>query len=113
VVADTVGSKGRFSPTMVILPWWSRGCQYPSIRVDLFPKVDFPLVTISPTSMGRGPEFIDVDTDRIEGRSIRSTESDDKFKQHGRGFAGHGGFVSNGISTSPYRIGRRSALNPE
>ncbi len=41
---------------------------YPEIGVDLFPKVDFPIVTISTTLKGASPEVIDVDvTDKIEG----------------------------------------------
>ena len=41
---------------------------YPEIGVDLFPKVDFPIVTISTRLNGASPEVIDVDiTDRIEG----------------------------------------------
>jgi HAE1 family hydrophobic/amphiphilic exporter-1 len=41
---------------------------YPEIGVDLFPKVDFPLVTISTHLNGASPEVIDVDvTDLIEG----------------------------------------------
>ena len=41
---------------------------YPEIGVDLFPKVDFPIVTVSTHLNGASPEVIDVDvTDRIEG----------------------------------------------
>lgn len=41
---------------------------YPSIGVDLFPKVDFPIVTITTTLKGASPDVMDVDVaDRIEG----------------------------------------------
>jgi len=41
---------------------------YPEIGVDLFPRVDFPIVTITTHLNGASPEVIDVDiTDRIEG----------------------------------------------
>ena len=40
---------------------------YPDIGVDLFPKVDFPIVNISTTLKGASPEIIDIDvTDKIE-----------------------------------------------
>lgn len=40
---------------------------YPSIGVDLFPKVDFPIVNITTTLRGASPEIMDIDvTDKIE-----------------------------------------------
>lgn len=40
---------------------------YPSIGVDLFPKVEFPLVNITTGLAGASPEIMDVDvTDKIE-----------------------------------------------
>jgi hydrophobic/amphiphilic exporter-1 (mainly G- bacteria), HAE1 family len=40
---------------------------YPEIGVDLFPKVDFPIVSISTTLKGASPEVMDIDvTDKIE-----------------------------------------------
>ncbi len=40
---------------------------YPGIGVDLFPKVDFPIVTITTTLKGASPEVMDVDVaDKIE-----------------------------------------------
>ena len=41
---------------------------YPTIGVDLYPKVDFPIVSVSTTLRGASPEIIDIDvTDKIEG----------------------------------------------
>jgi hydrophobic/amphiphilic exporter-1 (mainly G- bacteria), HAE1 family len=40
---------------------------YPRIGVDLFPKVDFPIVNITTTLKGASPEIMDIDvTDKIE-----------------------------------------------
>lgn len=40
---------------------------YPAIGVDLFPKVDFPIVNITTQIKGASPEVMDIDvTDRIE-----------------------------------------------
>ena len=40
---------------------------YPEIGVDLFPKVDFPIVNITTTLKGASPEIMDIDvTDKIE-----------------------------------------------
>jgi len=40
---------------------------YPDIGVDLFPKVDFPIVNITTTLKGASPEVMDIDvTDKIE-----------------------------------------------
>lgn len=40
---------------------------YPGIGVDLFPKVDLPIVNITTTLKGASPEIIDIDvTDKIE-----------------------------------------------
>ena len=67
-LADTSVKRPVFA-TMVILALVVLGVvSYPSIGVDLFPKIDFPLVTISTHLNGASPEVIDVDiTDRIEG----------------------------------------------
>jgi hydrophobic/amphiphilic exporter-1 (mainly G- bacteria), HAE1 family len=41
---------------------------YPRIGVDLFPKVEFPIVNITTTLRGANPEIVDIDvTDQIEG----------------------------------------------
>ncbi|MFQ3574326.1 MAG: efflux RND transporter permease subunit, partial [Thermodesulfovibrionales bacterium] len=40
---------------------------YPSIGVDLFPKVDFPIINVTTTLKGASPEIMDIDvTDKIE-----------------------------------------------
>jgi len=40
---------------------------YPSIGVDLFPKVEFPIINITTTLKGASPEIMDIDvTDKIE-----------------------------------------------
>ncbi|MFH1974478.1 MAG: efflux RND transporter permease subunit [Pseudomonadota bacterium] len=67
-LADTSVKRPVFA-TMAIMALVVLGVvSYPEIGVDLFPKVDFPIVTISTHLNGAGPEVIDVDiTDRIEG----------------------------------------------
>jgi len=67
-LADTSVKRPVFA-TMVIMALVVLGAvSYPEIGVDLFPKVDFPIVTISTHLKGASPEVIDVDiTDRIEG----------------------------------------------
>ena len=67
-LADTSVKRPVFA-TMVILALVVLGIvSYPSIGVDLFPKVDFPIVTVSTTLKGASPEVMDVDvTDLIEG----------------------------------------------
>ncbi|MBM4312780.1 MAG: efflux RND transporter permease subunit [Deltaproteobacteria bacterium] len=67
-LADTSVKRPVFA-TMAIMALVVLGAvSYPEIGVDLFPKVDFPLVTISTNLNGASPEVIDVDiTDRIEG----------------------------------------------
>jgi len=67
-LADTSVKRPVFA-TMVIMVLVVLGAvSYPEIGVDLFPKVDFPLVTISTHLNGASPEVIDVDiTDKIEG----------------------------------------------
>ncbi len=67
-LADTSVKRPVFA-TMVIMALVVLGAvSYPEIGVDLFPKVDYPLVTISTHLNGASPEVIDVDiTDKIEG----------------------------------------------
>src|SRR4030067_2493486 len=67
-LADTSVKRPVFA-TMVIMALVVVGVvSYPEIGVDLFPKVDFPMVTISTRLNGASPEVIDVDiTDKIEG----------------------------------------------
>jgi HAE1 family hydrophobic/amphiphilic exporter-1 len=39
---------------------------YPSIGVDLYPKIDFPIVNINTQLRGASPEIMDIDvTDKI------------------------------------------------
>ena len=54
--------------TMLILALVVLGIvSYPSIGVDLFPRVEFPIVNIKTVLKGANPEFIDIDvTDKIE-----------------------------------------------
>ncbi len=67
-LADTSVKRPVFA-TMAIMALVVLGVvSYPEIGVDLFPKVDFPIVNISTHLKGASPEVIDVDvTDRIEG----------------------------------------------
>jgi HAE1 family hydrophobic/amphiphilic exporter-1 len=84
-LADTSVKRPVFA-TMVIMALVVLGAvSYPEIGVDLLPKVDFPIVTISTHLNGASPEVIDVDiTDKIEGavntingvKSITSSSTD-------------------------------------
>ncbi len=67
-LADTSVKRPVFA-TMVIMALVVMGIvSYPLIGVDLFPKIDFPIVTITTTLKGASPDVMDVDvTDRIEG----------------------------------------------
>lgn len=67
-LADTSVKRPVFA-TMIIMALVVLGIvSYPSIGVDLFPKIDFPIVTISTTLKGASPEVMDIDvTDLIEG----------------------------------------------
>jgi hydrophobic/amphiphilic exporter-1 (mainly G- bacteria), HAE1 family len=67
-LADTSVKRPVFA-TMIIMALVVLGAvSYPEIGVDLLPKVDFPIVTISTHLKGASPEVIDVDiTDKIEG----------------------------------------------
>lgn len=66
-LADTSIKRPVFA-TMVILGLVLLGVvSYPSIGVDLFPKVEFPIVNISTVLKGASPEIMDIDvTDKIE-----------------------------------------------
>ncbi|MEW6326568.1 MAG: efflux RND transporter permease subunit [Thermodesulfobacteriota bacterium] len=66
-LADTSIKRPVFA-TMVIMALVIFGVvTYPDIGVDLFPKVDFPIVNITTTLQGASPEIMDVDvTDKIE-----------------------------------------------
>ncbi|HRY37484.1 MAG TPA: efflux RND transporter permease subunit [Smithellaceae bacterium] len=67
-LADTSVKRPVFA-TMVIMALVVLGIvSYPSIGVDLLPKVDFPIVTVTTTLKGASPDVMDVDvTDKIEG----------------------------------------------
>jgi hydrophobic/amphiphilic exporter-1 (mainly G- bacteria), HAE1 family len=67
-LADTSVKRPVFA-TMVIMALVVLGIvSYPSIGVDLLPKIDFPIVTITTTLKGASPDVMDVDVaDRIEG----------------------------------------------
>ncbi|MDD5435559.1 MAG: efflux RND transporter permease subunit, partial [Nitrospira sp.] len=66
-LADTSIKRPVFA-TMVILGLVLLGVvSYPRIGVDLFPKVEFPIVNISTTLRGASPDIMDIDvTDKIE-----------------------------------------------
>lgn len=66
-LADTSIRRPVFA-TMVIMALVVLGVvSYPRIGVDLFPKIDFPIVNITTTLKGASPEIMDIDvTDKIE-----------------------------------------------
>jgi len=66
-LADTSIKRPVFA-TMVILGLVVLGIvSYPRIGIDLFPKVDFPIINIQTTLKGASPEIMDIDvTDKIE-----------------------------------------------
>ncbi len=66
-ISDTSIKRPVFA-TMFILALVVMGVvSYPEIGVDLFPKVDFPIVSISTRLTGASPEIMDIDvTDKIE-----------------------------------------------
>ncbi|MCX5913402.1 MAG: efflux RND transporter permease subunit, partial [Deltaproteobacteria bacterium] len=66
-LADTSIKRPVFA-TMLIMALLVFGVvSYPNIGVDLFPKVDFPIVNIRTILRGASPEIMDVDvTDKIE-----------------------------------------------
>ena len=60
-LADTSIRKPVFA-TMLVLALVVLGVvAYPRIGVDLFPKVDFPIVNIRTTLKGASPEIMDID----------------------------------------------------
>jgi hydrophobic/amphiphilic exporter-1 (mainly G- bacteria), HAE1 family len=66
-LADT-SIKRPVSATMFLMALVVLGIvSYPSIGVDLYPKVDFPIVNVTTRLKGASPEIMDVDvTDKIE-----------------------------------------------
>ncbi len=67
-LADTSIKRPVFA-TMALLALVVLGLvSYPSIGVDLFPKIEFPIVNITTTLKGASPDIMDIDvTDQIEG----------------------------------------------
>ena len=67
-ISDTSIKRPVFA-TMFILALVVLGVvSYPEIGVDLFPKIDFPIVSITTRLIGASPEIMDIDvTDKIEG----------------------------------------------
>jgi HAE1 family hydrophobic/amphiphilic exporter-1 len=67
-LADTSIRRPVFA-TMVIAALVVLGIvSYPRIGVDLFPKIEFPIVNITTTLKGASPDIMDIDvTDQIEG----------------------------------------------
>jgi len=66
-LADTSIKRPVFA-TMLIMAMVVLGIvSYPDIGVDLFPKVDFPIINITTKLKGASPEIMDIDvTDKIE-----------------------------------------------
>lgn len=66
-VVDTV-IKRPVMATMVVMAFVVIGAiSYPRIGIDLYPDIDFPIVTVSTALKGADPETVDTDvTDRIE-----------------------------------------------
>ena len=66
-LADTSVKKPVFA-TMLILALVVLGIvSYPEIGVDLYPKIDFPIVSIATELKGASPDVMDIDvTDKIE-----------------------------------------------
>ncbi len=66
-LADT-SIKRPVSATMFLMALVVLGIvSYPSIGVDLYPKVDFPIVNVTTRLKGASPEIMDIDvTDKIE-----------------------------------------------
>jgi HAE1 family hydrophobic/amphiphilic exporter-1 len=66
-LADTSIKRPVFATMMVMALVVFGVVSYPAIGVDLFPKVDFPIVNIKTVLRGASPEIMDVDvTDKIE-----------------------------------------------
>ncbi|MBP1723990.1 MAG: Cation/multidrug efflux pump, partial [Deltaproteobacteria bacterium] len=66
-LADTSIKRPVFATMMVMALVIFGVVSYPTIGVDLFPKVDFPIVNIKTVLRGASPEIMDVDvTDKIE-----------------------------------------------
>ncbi len=67
LLADTSIKRPVFATMMVMALVVFGVVSYPQIGVDLFPKVDFPIVNVRTILRGASPEIMDVDvTDKIE-----------------------------------------------
>ncbi|MEW6615914.1 MAG: efflux RND transporter permease subunit [Thermodesulfobacteriota bacterium] len=66
-LADTSIKRPVFATMLVLALVVLGAVSYVGIGVDLFPKVDFPIVNITTTLKGASPEIMDIDvTDKIE-----------------------------------------------
>ena len=66
-LADTSIKRPVFATMLVMALVVFGVVSYPNIGLDLFPKVDFPIVNIKTILRGASPEIMDVDvTDKIE-----------------------------------------------
>jgi len=66
-LADTSIRRPVFATMMVLVLLLLGIVSYPRLGIDLFPKVDFPMVNITTRLKGANPEIMDIDvTDRIE-----------------------------------------------
>jgi HAE1 family hydrophobic/amphiphilic exporter-1 len=66
-LADTSIRRPVFATMMIAALVIVGIVSYPDIGVDLFPKVDFPIININTTLKGASPEIMDIDvTDKIE-----------------------------------------------
>ena len=88
-LAETSVKRPVFATMMILALVVLGAVSYPEIGVDLFPKVDFPIVNIMTDLKGASPEVMDVDvTDRIEGvvntingvKSITSSSSEGRSR---------------------------------
>ncbi|MCX5907318.1 MAG: efflux RND transporter permease subunit [Deltaproteobacteria bacterium] len=69
-LADTSIKRPVFATMLVMALVVFGVVSYPSIGVDLFPKVDFPIVNIKTILRGASPEIMDVDITDAEGVSL-------------------------------------------
>jgi HAE1 family hydrophobic/amphiphilic exporter-1 len=66
-LADTSIKRPVFATMLVLALVVLGAVSYMGIGVDLFPRVDFPIVNITTTLKGASPEIMDIDvTDKIE-----------------------------------------------
>jgi len=81
-LADTSINRPVFA-TMFILALVVLGIvSYPSIGVDLYPKVDLPIVNVTTRLTGASPEIMDIDvTDKIEEAKHHQRGEDHQFPE--------------------------------